>query len=123
MLIYVLFLSPLYDISITSNINILINNCHILFVVHFPHSRLFWSIFDPPLARNLSTTLKSPDQWNSAPDLVKSEANGESKPKVAAGEVDEDEVKLVVAQTGCTEDEARTALKEESGDLINASTY
>ncbi len=35
--------------------------------------------------------------------------------------VDDDDVKLVVAQTGCTEEKAREALKAEKGDLINAS--
>jgi hypothetical protein len=37
------------------------------------------------------------------------------------GKVDEEDVKLVVAQTGCSEEKAREALKEEKGDLINAS--
>lgn len=32
-------------------------------------------------------------------------------------------MKLVVAQTGCTEEKAREALKEEKGDLINASEF
>lgn len=35
--------------------------------------------------------------------------------------VEEDDVKLVVAQTGCSEEKARDALKAENGDLINAS--
>ena len=57
----------------------------------------------------------------SAPELEGSE----EKPKASSGgdgKVEEDDVKLVVAQTGCTEEKAREALKEEKGDLINAST-
>lgn len=48
---------------------------------------------------------------------------GDEKPKASGGEgkVEEDDVKLVVAQTGCTEEKAREALREEKGDLINAS--
>ncbi|KAK8849804.1 nascent polypeptide-associated complex subunit alpha [Kwoniella newhampshirensis] len=34
--------------------------------------------------------------------------------------ISEEDVNLVVAQTGCTEDKAREALKAENGDLINA---
>ncbi|WRT69864.1 uncharacterized protein IL334_006855 [Kwoniella shivajii] len=34
--------------------------------------------------------------------------------------ISDDDVNLVVAQTGCTEDKAREALKAEKGDLINA---
>ncbi|ORY34575.1 NAC domain-domain-containing protein [Naematelia encephala] len=34
--------------------------------------------------------------------------------------IDDDDVKLIVAQTGCTEEKAREALKAENGDLINA---
>lgn len=37
--------------------------------------------------------------------------------------MDEDDVKLVVAQTGCSEDKARAALQAENGDLINASEF
>lgn len=54
----------------------------------------------------------------SAPELEGSD----EKPKASGdGKVEEDDVKLVVAQTGCTEEKAREALKEENGDLINAS--
>lgn len=47
----------------------------------------------------------------------------DDKPKASGdgAKVEEDDVKLVVAQTGCTEEKAREALKEENGDLINAS--
>ncbi len=49
----------------------------------------------------------------------------ETKPSAPTGgsdkQVDDDDVKLVVAQTGCTEEKAREALKAENGDLINAS--
>lgn len=67
----------------------------------------------------------STDAFDRAPEL---EAGDEEKPKAAAtsggdGKVEEDDVKLVVAQTGCTEEKAREALKEEKGDLINASEY
>ncbi|WWC92633.1 uncharacterized protein L201_007592 [Kwoniella dendrophila CBS 6074] len=37
--------------------------------------------------------------------------------------ITEEDVNLVVAQTGCTEEKARAALKEEKGDLINASKF
>jgi hypothetical protein len=49
----------------------------------------------------------------------------DDKPKASGdgAKVEEDDVKLVVAQTGCTEEKAREALKEENGDLINASEY
>jgi nascent polypeptide-associated complex subunit alpha len=46
---------------------------------------------------------------------------GESKPAATGGAVSDDDVKLVVAQTGCTEEKAREALQAENGDLINAS--
>ncbi|EKC99365.1 gal4 DNA-binding enhancer protein 2 [Trichosporon asahii var. asahii CBS 8904] len=51
---------------------------------------------------------------NSAPEL---EGSDEKKP---AGKVGEDDVKLVMAQTGCTEEKAKEALAAENGDLINA---
>lgn len=38
-----------------------------------------------------------------------------------SGKVEEEDVKLVVAQTGCTPEKAREALEAENGDLINAS--
>lgn len=55
---------------------------------------------------------------NSAPELEEGE-----KPAAAAGsgKVEDEDVKLVVAQTGCTEEKAREALTAENGDLINAS--
>ncbi len=62
----------------------------------------------------------------SAPELEDSSA--ETKPAAPSGDkggdvkIDDDDVKLIVAQTGCTEEKAREALKEEKGDLINAST-
>lgn len=52
---------------------------------------------------------------SSAPEL---EGSDEKKP---AGKVGEDDVKLVMAQTGCTEEKAKEALEAENGDLINAS--
>ena len=56
---------------------------------------------------------------------TKDAADAETKPTPSAGgadvKVEEDDVKLVVAQTGCTEEKAREALKAENGDLINAS--
>ncbi|RSH81008.1 GAL4 enhancer protein [Apiotrichum porosum] len=52
-----------------------------------------------------------------APELEEGE-----KPAAAAGsgKVEDEDVKLVVAQTGCTEEKAREALTAENGDLINA---
>jgi len=66
---------------------------------------------------------------NRAPELEgedKAEAgDADAKPTPSAGgadvKVEEDDVKLVVAQTGCSEEKAREALKAENGDLINAS--
>lgn len=47
----------------------------------------------------------------------------ESKPAASGEKVDvsEEDVNLIVAQTGCTEEKAREALAAENGDLINAS--
>jgi len=59
-----------------------------------------------------------PLTFHSAPAL---EESGEKKPAAAGGAVQDEDVKLVVAQTGCTEEAAREALKAENGDLINAS--
>ncbi|KAL7419311.1 hypothetical protein Q5752_006149 [Cryptotrichosporon argae] len=58
-----------------------------------------------------------------APDLEKAEdaPAGEGAKSAAAGGSGDEDVKLVVAQTGCTEDAAREALKAENGDLINAT--
>ncbi|EIW71348.1 hypothetical protein TREMEDRAFT_28397 [Tremella mesenterica DSM 1558] len=58
-----------------------------------------------------------------APDLVAADgkaANGKEA-DTSDVKVDEDDVSLVVAQTGCTPEKAREALKAEGGDLINAS--
>jgi len=51
------------------------------------------------------------------------DANTKAAPSAGGADVkvEEDDVKLVVAQTGCTEEKAREALKAENGDLINAS--
>lgn len=57
----------------------------------------------------------------SAPDL---EAGDKVEKKVGTGgsdEIKEEDVGLVVAQTGCTPEKAREALEAEKGDLINAS--
>ncbi|WVW87099.1 hypothetical protein I302_109156 [Kwoniella bestiolae CBS 10118] len=43
-------------------------------------------------------------------------ADGDADVKIS-----EEDVNLVVAQTGCTEEKAKEALKAEKGDLINAS--
>lgn len=64
--------------------------------------------------------------WNVKWKLISSapELEGSDDKKASSGgdgKVEEDDVKLVVAQTGCTEEKAREALKEEKGDLINAS--
>ena len=62
-----------------------------------------------------------------AGDAEKADGEEDKSAAPAAGDansdvkVDEDDVKLVVAQTGCTEDKAREALRAENGDLINAS--
>lgn len=91
-----------------------------------------------PLSRDYSTCIMyHPSHYtdsfflnlrhNSAPDLESANKAGEAETKPAAStdgadvKVEEDDVKLVVAQTGCTEEKAREALKEEKGDLINAS--
>ncbi|KAK1923386.1 NAC domain-containing protein [Papiliotrema laurentii] len=63
-----------------------------------------------------------------APELEGGDKDGETdvnaKTTPSAGgadiKVEEDDVKLVVAQTGCTGEKAREALKAENGDLINA---
>lgn len=57
-----------------------------------------------------------------APELV-SEDKPAEKPAATGGDVtvSEDDVKLVMAQTDCSEEKAREALKAENGDLINAS--
>jgi nascent polypeptide-associated complex subunit alpha len=59
----------------------------------------------------------------SAPSLEVADKSDEAKPSASTGDakVDDDDVKLVVAQTGCSEEKAREALKAENGDLINAS--
>ena len=62
-----------------------------------------------------------------APDLEenKDATDVDAKVTPSAGgadiKVEEEDVKLVVAQTGCSEEKAREALKAENGDLINAS--
>jgi nascent polypeptide-associated complex subunit alpha len=51
------------------------------------------------------------------------EAGEQTEKKVGtggSGKVEEEDVKLVVAQTGCTPEKAREALEAEKGDLINA---
>ncbi|WOO82142.1 Nascent polypeptide-associated complex subunit alpha [Vanrija pseudolonga] len=50
-----------------------------------------------------------------APELDDSDAK---KPASGSGSTEED-IKLVVAQTGCTEEAARAALEAENGDIIN----
>jgi hypothetical protein len=52
-----------------------------------------------------------------------SEDKPAEKPAATGGDVtvSEDDVKLVMAQTDCSEEKAREALKAENGDLINAS--
>ncbi|WWD20435.1 nascent polypeptide-associated complex subunit alpha [Kwoniella shandongensis] len=58
-----------------------------------------------------------------APALEES-ADGAEKPATAESgsdvKISEEDVNLVVAQTGVSEDKAREALKAENGDLINA---
>lgn len=56
---------------------------------------------------------------NSAPALEDSEKKATGTG--GSGKVEDEDVKLVVAQTGCTEEAARSALEAENGDLINAS--
>lgn len=74
---------------------------------------------DLPVNRN-----ESGDKDTPKPADGETETEAEAKPAATAGsdvKVDDDDVKLVVAQTGCTEEKAREALKAENGDLINAS--
>lgn len=70
-------------------------------------------LLSPPY---IATPLLTP----SVPDLVNSDK--EKSGSGAEGVTDED-VQLLIAQTGCTEEKAREALKEENGDLINASEF
>ncbi|WVQ95872.1 nascent polypeptide-associated complex subunit alpha [Kwoniella sp. CBS 9459] len=64
-----------------------------------------------------------------APALEESGDKSDETPAsgaAAGGEdvkISDEDVNLVVAQTGCTEDKAREALKAEKGDLINASEW
>jgi NACalpha-BTF3-like transcription factor len=53
--------------------------------------------------------------------FLRAEESGEKKAAATGGAVEDEDVKLVVAQTGCTEEAAKEALKAENGDLINAS--
>ncbi|KAK4689875.1 nascent polypeptide-associated complex subunit alpha, partial [Tremellales sp. Uapishka_1] len=55
------------------------------------------------------------------PELESTDEKPAAKATGSDAKVDDEDVKLVVAQTGCTEEKAREALKEEKGDLINAS--
>jgi hypothetical protein len=63
---------------------------------------------------------------NSAPESGDAK-DGDATPKAKAPagdfKIDEEDVKLVVAQTGCTEEKAREALEAQKGDLINASEW
>lgn len=54
---------------------------------------------------------------------LSSKSAGKSADKTESGDVaiDNEDVKLVVAQTGCDEEAAKKALVEAKGDLINAS--
>ncbi|OCF34406.1 nascent polypeptide-associated complex subunit alpha [Kwoniella heveanensis BCC8398] len=59
-----------------------------------------------------------------APALEESGDKPAETPAAAGGEdvkISDEDVNLVVAQTGCTEEKAREALKAEKGDLINAN--
>lgn len=60
----------------------------------------------------------SPLPTNRAPEA---EAGEKKVGTGGSGKVEEEDVKLVVAQTGCTPEKAREALEAEKGDLINAS--
>ncbi|GMK56571.1 hypothetical protein CspeluHIS016_0304110 [Cutaneotrichosporon spelunceum] len=55
-----------------------------------------------------------------APDLDGAENVAPKVGTGGSGKVEEEDVKLVVAQTGCTPEKAREALEAENGDLINA---
>jgi nascent polypeptide-associated complex subunit alpha len=89
--------------------------------------------FKDGVPKSLEDLMEGGDEWvlsdwnvkwkliSSAPEL---EGSDEKKASSGGdGKVEEDDVKLVVAQTGCTEEKAREALKEEKGDLINASKW
>lgn len=76
--------------------------------------RICYRRLNMPMDQRLTRVCRAPE-LEGDDDKPKAAATGES-----AG-VSEDDVKLVVAQTGCTEEKAREALKEENGDLINAS--
>ena len=92
----------------------------------FPSHRSFASLLPCILLSYLSsihrlirTTL--PRLSCSAPDLVESKDKDAGKADTSNVKIDEDDVQLVIAQTGKSEEEAREALKAEGGDLINAS--
>jgi NACalpha-BTF3-like transcription factor len=90
----------------------------------------------PHITSQLNTTPLYQLSSHSAPDAEPTDATktddatspstSTSKPPAASGDdvkIDEEDVKLVVAQTGCTEEKAKEALKAENGDLINASEF
>ena len=95
------------------------------------HTPLFNSDLNPFRSAPHSYPPHLPSPHRRAPELEGGDKDGETdvnaKTTPSAGgadiKVEEDDVKLVVAQTGCTEEKAREALKAENGDLINASEW
>ncbi|WVR07911.1 hypothetical protein IAU60_004954 [Kwoniella sp. DSM 27419] len=66
--------------------------------------------------------LMAGNDGDDAPALEDSDKPAENAASTDSADVtvSDDDVKLVVAQTGCSEEKAKEALKAEKGDLINA---
>ncbi|GFZ49873.1 Nascent polypeptide-associated complex subunit alpha [Saitozyma sp. JCM 24511] len=77
--------------------------------------------FKEGVPKSLEDLMGEGEGDDEAPELV-SEDKPAEKPAATGGDVtvSEDDVKLVMAQTDCSEEKAREALKAENGDLINA---